>query len=316
MKLLVASSIDLDALDTLCERHHVRCAFGAKREWLEPLIEDREILIFRSGVDISARLMERAPNLQLLVRAGSGLDNLDVDYVRRRGLSLVRIPQPGARAVAELTFAFMLSLSRQLMIADRLLRQGRWAKNELTGHSLEGKVLGILGAGNIGSLVGEMGAEWNMEVIGCCATSSPARAAELDRKGIRLTNFEEVTARADYLSIHVPLNDATQNLIDARTLARMKPGSYLLNSSRGGVVDEPALYRALVEGKLRGAALDVHAKEGEGNVSPLAELPNVLLTPHIGAMTVDSQREIGRRVIQSLNDFMLQKAGTALAKAC
>jgi D-3-phosphoglycerate dehydrogenase len=171
-------------------------------------------------------------------------------------------------------------------------------------------VLGIVGAGNIGSRVGQMGVAWDMEVIACVEYPSALRAAELAEKGIRLTSFDEVISAADFVSIHVPLKDSTRNLINADVLCRMKPGAFLINLARGGVVDEQALYKALTKGdRLRGAALDVHEQEGEGKISPLAGLPNVILTPHIGAMTVDSQREIGRRVIEAVNSFAADPTG-------
>lgn len=307
MKILIASSIDPDAVERLSEQHDVICAFGAKDSALKALIKDREALIFRSGVQITAEVMACAPDLKLLVRAGSGLDNLDVAYVETHGLKLVRVPEPGAKAVAEMSFALMLSLARNILPADRLTRQGHWAKQEMTGYLLTGKTLGIIGAGNIGSRVGRMGAAWGMEVLGCVEHPSPAAAARLREKGIRLADCDEVLARSDYVSLHVPLKDSTRNLIDAAALARMKPGAYLINLARGGVVDEAALYTALTEGRLRGAGLDVHQAEGEGKISPLAELPNVVLTPHIGAGTFDSQREIGERIIEIVETMMLEQ---------
>jgi D-3-phosphoglycerate dehydrogenase len=313
-KILIASVIDPDAIEALRKRHHVTYALNAREEVLQSLIKDREVLIFRSGVSITADVMVCAPDLRLLVRAGSGLDNLDVEYVRDRGLKLVRIPEPGARAVAELTFGLMLALARQVLIADRLLRQGRWAKHELSGHLLADKVLGIIGAGNIGSRVGQMGAAWDMDVIGCVEHPSPSVAARLREKGICLTDCQEVLATADFVSVHVPLKDSTRNLIGAEALSRMKPGAFLLNLARGGVVDEGALYQALREGRLAGAALDVHVEEGEGRISPLARLPNVVLTPHIGATTIDSQREIGRRVVEIVDGFVMEQARTRVSK--
>ncbi len=301
MKILIASPIDSEAIEKLGERHHVVCAFGASEDTLQEFVRDREVLVFRSGVNITAPVMECAPDLKLLIRAGSGIDNLDVEYARRRGLKLTRIPGPGAQAVAEMSFTFMLALSRNLLRADRLTRQGRWAKYELGGYLLKGKILGIVGTGNIGSRVGQMGAAWGMRVIGCDENQSPAFAAELAEKGVRLTSFDEVVSTADFISLHVPLNNSTRHLIDAGVLDRVKTGAFLIDLARGGVVDEQALYKALTEsGGLSGAALDVHEKEGEGKISPLAELPNVILTPHIGAMTVDSQREIGHLVIETV----------------
>ncbi|MCG3154371.1 MAG: Hydroxypyruvate reductase [bacterium] len=298
MRILIASSIAPEAIDRLRTQHDVVCAFNAPEEKLKALVADREMLICRSGVTISAAVMASAPQLQLIIRAGSGTDNIDMDYVRQHGIRLERIPEPGAKAVAELAFAMMLGLARHLLQADRLLRQGHFAKHELSGYLLRGKVLGIVGAGNIGSLTGEMAAAWGMKVLGCVAHPSAAVAAALAQKGVQLATFEEVVANADFLSLHVPLTPATRHLINANVLAAMKPGSYLINMARGGVVEEQALYAALLAGTtLRGAGLDVHQNEKEGQVSPLAALPNVILTPHVGAQTIDSQREIGERIV-------------------
>lgn len=309
MRILIASPIDHDAIERLRAQHQVLYAYDQPAEVLQGLVCDCEILIFRSGVNITADVMACSPDLKLIIRAGSGIDNVDVAYARHRGLELVRVPGPGAQAVAEMSFAFMLALSRNLLEADRLTRQGHWAKYQLAGYLLTRKVLGIVGAGNIGATVGGLGVAWGMEVIGCVEHPSAERAARLAEKGIRLTSLDEVVSMADYLSLHVPLKESTRNLIDAQVLARMKPGSYLINLARGGVVNEPALYEALTtEGRLRGAAADVHAREGEGKISPLASLSNVILTPHIGAMAVDSQREIGRRVNALVDAFLRMPA--------
>lgn len=304
MRILVASPIDPSAIEKLRRQHDTICEYDATTEMLKELIRDRDLLIFRSGVQITAEVMKSAPDLKYLIRAGSGLDNLDVEYVRRRGLQLTRIPTPSAQAVAEMAFAFMLAMSRRLFEADRSMREGRWAKYELYGTLVSGKVLGIVGAGNTGSRLGEVGATWGMEVLGCVEHPSPERATALAEKGIRLTDFDEVISRADYVSVHIPFKDSTHHLFNADVLSRMKPGSFLINLGRGGVVDEQALYRALTEGgTVRGAALDVHEVEHAGQTSPLADLSNVILTPHIGATVVDTQREIGRRVFEIVDSL-------------
>jgi len=306
MNILIASSISKHAIEKLTENHDVICAFNAPEEKLMSLAGDRDVIIFRSGVKISAKVMGAAPNLKYLIRAGSGLDNLDVEYSSKRGLRLVRIPEPGAKAVAELSFAFMLAMSRNLIYANQEWRKGHWVKGEFKGYLLRGKVLGVIGAGNIGSLVGQMGSFWGMTVLGCVDESeyTPETKADLTSKGIRLTTFDEVVSNADYLTIHVPLMDSTRNLIDKKVLQNMKSGSYLINLARGGVVNEKDLLEELTKGeRLRGAALDVHENEGEGKVSPLASLPNVILTPHIGAQTLDSQKEIGDRVLEEIDKF-------------
>jgi phosphoglycerate dehydrogenase-like enzyme len=304
MKIIIASPIDPGAVQSLTETHDVVCAFKSKSDRLEDLIQDREVLVFRSGVSITGKIMELAPDLDLLIRAGSGIDNLDVDYVRQRGLKLVRIPEPGAKAVAEMSFALMLALSRSLLEADRSMRDAQWKKYELPGFLLTGKVLGIIGVGNIGSRVGRLGAALGMEVIAYDIKQSVEFASGLATDGIHLTSFLNVISTADYISLHVPLDDSTYHLINSEVLSQVKPGAYIINLARGGVVDDNALYRELINGnRLRGAALDVHEQEGEGKKSPLVELSNVILTPHIGAMTIDSQREIGQIVIEAINSF-------------
>jgi phosphoglycerate dehydrogenase-like enzyme len=301
VKILLASSIDPAAIEALERDHDVLRAFNAPEERLADLVEDREAVVFRSGVMISARVLDAAPNLNLLVRAGSGLDNVDVPHAAARGVQVVRVPGSSAQPVAEMTFALLLGVARNVALADRLLREGHWPKADLGGPLLTGKTIGIIGAGRIGSRVGEMGAAWGMRALGCVDRSSPGVAASLAARGITLTDFDTVVAESDFLCLHVPLDDRTRHFIDAAVLGRMKPGSFLVNMARGGVVDESALHAALTEGTtLRGAALDVHEAEGEGVHSPLAALPNVVLTPHIGAMAWDAQRLIGERVVELL----------------
>ena len=314
MKILVASQIHADALKKLQDREVVS-GVGASAEDLRRLIVGCDALVFRSGVDISADLLSCSPSLKLLIRAGSGLDNIDLDYVRENHIRLERIPKPSADAVAEMAFAMMLALARHVLVADKLTRQGRWAKSELSGSLIGGKVLGIVGAGNIGSRVGDLGAKWGMRVLGCVGHPSPKVASRLKTLGIRLCTLNEVLSKSDFVCLHVPLSDSTRNLIDAKALARMKGGSFLINLARGGVVDEEALLDAIRDGRIRGASLDVHRNEGEGKVSPLAGLPNVILTPHIGAMTEDTQRQIGRRILQILSSFekQMEKKKPALA---
>lgn len=307
MKILIASKIDPEAIETLKENHEVVCAFGADKERLKSVIQDCDVLIFRSGVEISGEVMSAAPMLKLLIRGGSGSDNLDMDYVNRHGLRLVRVPGPGARSVAELTFALMLALARNVVEADRLTRQGHWAKSEMTGYLLMGKTLGVLGAGNIGAVVAHMGIALGMQVLACVEHPSSERRESFERAGIELTSCERIMAAADFISVHVPLKPDTRNMVDKNEIALMKKNAYLINMARGGVVNEAALHAALAEGRIGGVALDVHQAEGEGKVSPLAEFKNVILTPHIGASTFDSQREIGKIMLETMDAFMAEQ---------
>jgi D-3-phosphoglycerate dehydrogenase len=307
MKILIASKIDPDTIEKLKENHEVVCAFGADKETLKSAIQGCEVLIFRSGVNISEEVMAAAPTLRLLIRGGSGTDNVDMNYVNRQGLQLVRVPGPGAKSVAELTFALMLGLARRVVEADRLTKQGHWAKSEMTGYLLTGKTLGVLGAGNIGGLVAHMGMAWGMKVLACVEHSSPERKESFEKAGIELTTCERIMSEADFISVHVPLKADTRNFVDKEEIALMKKNAYLVNLARGGVVNEAALHNALADGRIGGAALDVHQAEGEGKVSPLAEFKNVILTPHIGASTFDSQKEIGKIILETMDTFMVEQ---------
>jgi D-3-phosphoglycerate dehydrogenase len=297
MKILIVSPVSDHAVAALGKKHEVVVAFNAPQEEIKRQIVDCDVLVFRSGPDINADIMQSSSRLSLLIRAGSGLDNLDLNYVQNSKIALRRIEAPGARAVAELSFALMLSLARQILRADTLLKQGHWAKHELTGLLLFGKTLGIYGAGNIGGTVGQMGAAWGMNVIGCVDTPTESRERELASAGIRLTNAEEVLSKSDFLSLHLPLQPSTRGLIGKDALALMKSTAFITNLARGGVVDEQALLEALQNERLAGAGMDVHELEGDGYISPLASLPNVILTPHIGSGTIDTQYAIGEEVI-------------------
>lgn len=304
MRILLASPIDPQAVRSLRRSHDVRQLASPEPGELARAVEDRDAVVLRSGVVLSVDVMTAAPDLRLVVRAGSGLDNIDVDHARRHGIRVVRVAGMSAPPVAEFTFALLLSLARKVTVADRLIRIGEWPKPQLGGALLRGKVLGVVGAGNIGGLVGEMGSAWGMHVLGCVAHPDGRVAAGLAQRGITLTDFDDVVDRADFLTLHVPLDESTHHMVDGTVLDRMRPGSLLVNVARGGVVDEKALYDALTEGNsVAGAALDVHEAEGDGTVSPLAALSNVVLTPHIGAMALDSQRLIGERVTELIEAF-------------
>jgi D-3-phosphoglycerate dehydrogenase / 2-oxoglutarate reductase len=304
MKILLLSPIDTDTLEALNREHDVDSAIGARPSSLDSLAADREIFVFRSGVQISNELLGSAPNLRLIVRAGSGFDNIDLVGARRRGIRLVKIPGPAAQSVAELTLGLMLDLARKISLADRFVRQAHWPKHELLGNLLHEKTVGIAGAGNIGSRVGELAGALGMKAIGCVEHPEPAIARALARKGIELAGLDEVLEAADFVTVNLPLQQSTRNLIDRRALSMMKSGAFLINVARGGIVNEEALYEQLTTpNRLAGAALDVHAREGEGAASPFRDLPNVVLTPHIGSMTAECQRAIGQRLLEIVAAF-------------
>ena len=304
MKILILSKISNDAITRLEEKYTTECAFDVASDQLPEIIGDCEVLIFRSGVNLDCQMLEHAKALKLIVRAGSGMDNLDVDYAKEQNILVKRIPEPAAKAVAEIGLGLMLCLARKILPADKAFRQGHWAKSEIEGRLLADKVLGIVGVGSIGSYAGQLGNALGMKVIGCVEHPGPERSKLLMEKGIELLSFPEVIENADFLSLHVPLKPSTRYLLNEDTLSLMKAGSYLINLSRGGVVNEQALFQFLSdEGGIAGAAVDVHESEGAGFSSPLSSLPNVILTPHIGAQSIDTQKEIGRRVVEIVDSF-------------
>lgn len=311
LRILLVSSIDDNAINKLTAEHDVIQEVDADPESLAKLVGDRQVIIFRSGVEFTADTLAAASDLKLMIRAGAGLDNVDTDYLARRGIDLKHFPEPGSRAVAELTIGLIIALSRNIVLADRLLRRNQWAKRSLMGVLLKDKILGIVGVGRIGLQVGSLASSLGMECVGCVEPSlmdneDVARSAE--EHGIRLTGFDEVVTTADYLTIHVPLSDDTHHLIDGDVIDRMKPGSFLVNTSRGGVVSEKDLCRALEnDSGLRGAALDVYEGEMstgdlEESLSRLSQLPNVILTPHIGSMASEVQRQIGERIVELVDE--------------
>src|SRR5262245_50797960 len=227
MKILLASSIDPDTVARLERTYDVSRAATSDPCGLTSAVVGQEIVVMRSGVQLTADVIAAADCLRLVVRAGSGLDNIDLDQARRRDVRVVRIPGMSAPPVAEFTFALLLALARKVVLSDRLLREGHWPKPQLGGPLLHGRTLGIIGAGNIGGLVGQMGAAWGMRVLGSVSAPDGRVAMDLLSRGITLVDNEQVLAESDYLSLHVPLDDRTWHLIGSQELARMKPGSLL-----------------------------------------------------------------------------------------
>jgi phosphoglycerate dehydrogenase-like enzyme len=303
MKLLVADPIWAEAVEQLRSQHDVTFRAGESDDLVD-LVQDQQVIVMRSGVQLTKEVIEAAPGLELIVRAGSGLDNIDLEAAKARGIRIARVPGASPEAVAELALGLMLAATRNISWADTLVREGRWLKHQLGGSLIRGKTLGIIGAGRIGRRTGAIGAALGMRVLVCVAHPSTARAAGFAAEGMTLCDVDTVIAEADFLSIHTPLHDTTRHLIDETAIGKMKPGSVLINTARGGVVDEAAVFDALQREHLSAAAFDVHESEGAGVVPTLAQLPNVVLTPHIGGMAHETQRWIGMRVVEIIDAYV------------
>jgi len=245
-----------------------------------------EIVIVRSRTKLTKDLIDKANKCKIIARVGVGLDNIDVDAATKKGIRVINAVEGAMNAVAELVLGLMFSLAREIPRADREIRNGKWLKKELMGTELSGKYLGIVGLGNIGKKLAKHARALNMNIIGYDIIPIPDDFTH--EVGLIKTDLETLLSSADYISFHVPLTNDTHHLVNSQRLAKMKKTTCLINTSRGEIIDEEALYTALKEGKIAGAALDVFEKEpATGN--KLAMLPNVICTPHIGAQTKEAQ---------------------------
>jgi D-3-phosphoglycerate dehydrogenase len=285
MKVLLASNIHPAAISMLKERVEVVEAPGVSEEELIDKISDADAVLIRSKPKLTKEILKHAKKLKVIGRAGVGVDNIDVDYATKRGIIVVNAPEASTTTVAEHAFGMTLSLARKIPPAVANVKGGKWDKKKFMGIELRGKTLGVIGIGRIGSRVAEMGKAFKMEVI----AYDPYISEETAKKnGIDLIGFEDLLKKSDFVTLHIPKTAKTAGLLGLAEFERMKPSAYLINCSRGGIVDEKALYEALKKKEIAGAALDVYEKEPpEG--SPLLELENIITTPHIGASTKEAQ---------------------------
>jgi len=264
-------------------------------------ISNFNIVIVRSRTTITKEMIDKADNCKIIARVGVGLDNVDQDAAKAKNIRVINAVEGAMNAVAELVLGLMLSLARQTSRGDRAIRNGQWLKKELKGTELRGKYLGIIGLGNIGKRLGRLASALNMNIIGYDVV--PIDEEFSKEVGLMKADLDTLLQSSDYISIHVPLLDSTYHLLNAQKMSTMKKTAKIINTSRGGVVDEDALYEALKNGTLGGAALDVFEKE-PATGHKLAELDNVILTPHIGAQTKEAQslaaNVIGEKIIQIL----------------
>ncbi len=261
-------------------------------------------MVVRSRTKVPAEVIDAATNLKIVVRGGVGLDNIDVKYAQSKGVSVRNTPKASSNSVAELTLGYMLALARKIPQATMSMSAGEWKKKQLKGSEIAGKTLGLIGFGNIGSTLGRKAAALGMDVIfyDVITPDDPGPAKQV--------SLEEVLGQSDFISLHVPKVPATTNMINAETIATMKSGVFIINCARGGIVDEDALYDALVGGKVAGAALDVFVDEKVNPGNPkLFSLKDgngfnlVIGSPHIGAATLEGQARVGAEVAEILIDF-------------
>jgi D-3-phosphoglycerate dehydrogenase len=301
-RILISDKLEAPGLDLLRqagieldERH------GLRGDALAEAVRAADGMIVRSGTRVTAELLEDPGKLRAVVRAGVGVDNIDVAAATRRGIVVMNTPGGNTVSTAEHTITLLMALARHIPAADASVRGGKWERSKFTGSQLAGKTLGVVGLGRIGREVARRAAGLDMKVVGFDPFLAPDRASQLGIEAV--ADLVQLLPRCDFLTVHTPLTDETRDLIGAKELARMPAGARVINCARGGIINEAALLEGLCSGHLAGAALDVFVEEPPGD-NPLLKLPNVVVTPHLGAATTEAQVSVAREAAQLMIDFL------------
>jgi D-3-phosphoglycerate dehydrogenase len=298
-KILICDPIASTAIDAIRDLGvKVDKGDDLTQEALTGVIGDYDAIVVRSGTKVYASTLEHVGQLKVIIRAGVGLDNIDVEAAQTKGIQVHNTPCASSNAVAELTIGLLFCLARYIPRADVSMKTGQWGKKQLRGTELLGKTLGVIGYGRIGKRVAEKAQALGMDVIVHTLKPKPANQVA----------FEQLLRRADYVTLHIPHTDETHHLIGREELGMMKSSAYLINTARGRVVDEAALYEALRHGRLAGAALDVYAEEPPQSetLHQLIALPQVVATPHIGASTQEAQDRIGDEIVTLVKELLCE----------
>ena len=272
---------------------------------LIPIVGEVAAMVVRSETKVTRKVMEAAPKLRVVGRAGVGVDNVDVDAATQRGIVVMNTPSGNTISTAELTFSMLMALARKIPQANASMKSGAWNRKDFQGTELYGKTLGILGMGRIGSEVAKRAVAFGMTVLAYDPYLNLERAKAMH---IELVELDDIYARADFVTVHMPLTDETKGLLNAAAFAKMKKGVRVLNCARGGIIHEADLCEAIKGGKVAGAALDVYEVEPPPKDFPLRDLPQVVMTPHLGASTEEAQENVGIEVAEAITDFLIHGA--------
>ncbi|MHB9034119.1 MAG: phosphoglycerate dehydrogenase, partial [Anaerolineae bacterium] len=300
MQILVTETLEKGGMELLRQHANVDVRKNPTPEELAAIINDYDALVVRSRTQVTRSLLSQCSRLKVVGRAGTGVDNIDVEAATEKGIIVVNAPAGNSNAVAEQTIGMMLMLARRLYQAITSLKAGRWEKSSLQGFEVKGKVLGLVGLGRIGSLVASKAKGLEMRVVAFDPYAAPERAAS---SGIELMSLDEVLRVSDFISVHAPLTPETQRLINADKLKLMKPTAFIVNCARGGIIDEADLKTALEAKVIAGAALDVFESEPVTDME-LIGLPSLIATPHLGASTIEAQESVSLDVAQSVVDVL------------
>jgi len=306
-KVLISDALSPAAVAIFKERGievDFQPGLGKDKDKLAATIDGFDGLAIRSATKVTAKILEQAKSLKVIGRAGIGVDNVDIPAATARGIIVMNTPFGNSITTAEHAITLMLSLARQIPEADASTRAGKWEKNKFLGVEIFGKTLGVIGCGNIGSIVADRALGMKMKVIAYDPYLSDERALNL---GVEKVELDELMRRADFITLHTPLTDKTRNIINAESLALTKKSVRLINCARGGLIDEAALFEALKSGRVAGAALDVFATEPAAE-SPLFGLHNVVCTPHLGASTTEAQENVALQIAEQMSDYLIRGA--------
>lgn len=298
MKVAICDPIDKKAIEELKALNVEIYDFSdLPKEELPEKLQDMEIIIVRSATKVKGELLDALKNAKLIIRGGVGLDNIDLEGAKAKGIKVVNTPEASSISVAELAIGFMFALSRHIVRGTVGLRERKWEKKQLKGTELFGKTLGIIGMGRIGREVAKRAKCLGMNVI------ATRHVRQIPEELAKTVSYDELYKEADFISIHIPLTEETRHMISKEAFEKMKDGVVIINCSRGGVVDEKALLEALKNGKVKGAALDVFEVEPPVD-NELLKLDNVIGTPHIGASTKEAQARIGVAIVEKIKGFL------------
>lgn len=303
LHILVPDNLDKAGLDILqaAAGFTIQAASKMSRDELLAAVPAADALIIRSASKIDSAVMDAAPRLRVVGRAGVGVDNIDLEAATARGIVAMNAPDGNTVATAELAMGLMLALARHIPQAEISMRAGQWEKKAFMGVELRNKTLGLIGFGRIGRAVARRAKAFEMNVVAYDPFKPPEVAAAI---GAALVPLDEVFARADFISLHASASPATRHIINAENIQKMKPGVRIINDARGSLIDEAALAEALKSGRVAGAALDVYSAEPVSADNPLLGLPNVIHTPHLGASTVEAQDQVATQIAQQVIDAL------------
>lgn len=303
MKVLITDPIHDDGLKTLKKFAEVEVATNLTNEELLERVSEFDAMIVRSSTEVRKDVLDAAKNLKLIVRAGVGLDNIDLVHAGKLGIKVENTPEAPSNAVSELTIGLMIAWARNIPEADKSLKNGKWMKSQLIGTELRDKTFGLIGTGRIGCSVSEKAKAFGMNLLGF----DPIKSDKFRDIGGEYSDLDTLLKKSDYVSLHVPLTPSTKHMIGEKEFEKMKNSAVLVNTARGAVVNEEALTEALKEGKIAGACLDVYEKDPAEN-KQLLNTPNVILTPHLGASSKEAQRAAGVSAAEKIKK-LLNKTG-------